>query len=279
MPTPIREATIITPCLNAEGLVERTAESVMAQTAVLSDRIALRYIVCDGASTDRTVEIVREICGDRAEIISQPDSSMYEALANGLSRATGDVVAYLNAGDTYSPVALDVVADVMDAHPRVNWLMGLHVVHNDRNQVIRAHIPFRCRKRLLRRGLLYKITPFGVQQESTFWRRELLDLVDLERLASFRLAGDAYLWQRFASQGEPSMVESYLGGWTRHAGQLSSDMSAYLEEFAPYRKSATPLDWMAAFVDLVEGLGPPASRKFFNRRRLYRWSMERGRWE
>ena len=276
--TEVRTATVITPCLNAESLIARTVESVMHQTAVSSGRLELQYLVCDGASTDRTVDIVREICGDRAEVHSVQDRSMYEALAGGLRRATGDVVSYLNAGDYYSPHALDVVADVFSENRRLSWLMGLHVVYNERGQVIRAHIPFRCRRRLLRKGLLYKIVPFGVQQESTFWRREMLDLVDMDELASFRLAGDAYMWQCFASQGEPAMVESYLGGWTRHEGQLSADMAAYLGEFDARRRTATPLDYMAAGYDLLEGLAPPPVRKWLNPRRLLRFSMEEGRW-
>ena len=275
---PVRRVTVITPCLNAEDLIARTAESLMNQTAVLSGAVELQYLVCDGASTDRTVDVVREICGDRAEIRSEKDGGMYEALAGGLRRATGDVVSYLNAGDYYSPQALEVVAEVFSENARIDWLMGLHVVYNERGQIIRAHIPFRCRRRLLRKGLLYKLTPYGVQQESTFWRREMIDLVDIDELATFRLAGDTYLWQRFAARSEPVMVETYLGGWMRHEGQLSAVMSEYLAEFDPYRESASPLDLAAAGFDLVAGLTPPRLRKMIEGPRLLRYSMDRERW-
>ena len=276
--SPVRTFTVITPCLNAEALIARTAESLMNQTAVNAGAVQLQYLVCDGASTDRTVEIVREICGDRAEIRSEKDGGMYEALSGGLQRATGDVVSYLNAGDYYSPHALEVVAEVLSENPGIDWLMGLHVVYNERGQIIRAHIPFRCRRRLLRKGLLYKLTPYGVQQESTFWRREMIGLVDMDTLASFRLAGDTYLWQRFAARSEPAMVETYLGGWTRHEGQLSAVMSEYLAEFDPYRGNVSPLDLAAAGFDLVTGLAPPRLRKGIEGRRLLRYSMDRGRW-
>ena len=274
----VRSATVVTPCLDAERLIGRTVESVMRQTAVDSGRLDLQYLVCDGASSDRTLEVVKGACGDRVEILSAPDGGMYDALANGFRRATGDVVSYLNAGDIYAPAALDVVADVFEGHPSVDWLMGLHVVYNDRGQVIRAHIPFRCRRRLLRKALLYKIVPFGVQQESTFWRRELLSLVDLDQLAKFRLAGDAYLWQCFARRAEPVMVESYLGGWTRHSGQLSSDMASYLEEMGPYRDRVTPVDLAVAFYDAAEGCLPPRARKWLSPRRLFRYSWQQKRW-
>lgn len=98
-PNKIFTAKVVTPCLNGEALIGRTAESVMAQSAVRPGRLRLQYVVCDGASTDGTLEIVRQICGDRADIVSERDAGMYEALAGGLGHAPGDVVSYLNAGD------------------------------------------------------------------------------------------------------------------------------------------------------------------------------------
>jgi len=274
----IRSATVITPCRDAERLIAATAESIMVQTAVRSGRLTLQYLVCDGASNDRTLDIVREVCGDRVEIICAPDRGMYEALAGGLRRASGDIVSYLNAGDTYAPTALDVVADVLEQHEHIDWLMGLHVVYNEQGQVIRWHLPYRCRRRLLRKGLLYKLVPFGVQQESTFWHRDLLPAVDLDELATFRLAGDMYLWRAFAGQAEPVIVESYLGGWRRHEGQLSSDMVAYLAEFDAYRGRASLLDRAFAFFDAGERYLPTRIRKWLNPRGLIRYYWQHGRW-
>ena len=74
------------------------------------------------------------------------------------------------------------------------------------------------------------------------------------------------------------MVESYLGGWTRHEGQLSTDMDAYRAEFDRYRGRVTPLDAVAALYDLIEGLAPPPVRKWLNPRRLFRYSLAQGRW-
>ena len=67
-------------------------------------------------------------------VVSEPDSSMYAALAKGLQRATGDYVAYLNAGDSYHPSGLSIAADCLKL-PDVNWLTGFAVVYKDRSQV------------------------------------------------------------------------------------------------------------------------------------------------
>jgi len=63
----VRSATIVTPCLDAERLIRPTVESIMAQTAVRSGRLRLQYLVCDGGSRDRTLDVVREVCGAAAE--------------------------------------------------------------------------------------------------------------------------------------------------------------------------------------------------------------------
>jgi glycosyltransferase involved in cell wall biosynthesis len=278
-PNPVSTATVVTPCLNAEAFIQRTAESVMGQTAVRSGRLRLQYVVCDGASTDKTLDIVRDVCGDRAEIVSQADGGMYEALARGLHLATGDVVSYLNASDAYSPTALDVVADVLDQHRSVEWVNGLNVSYNERGHVVSARLPIRYRRRFARKAMYgSSLLPSFIQQESTFWRRRLLTLVDLERLATFRLAGDSYLWTCLARQADPVIVEAYLGGFTHHLGQLSSDSEGYRRELRTLRSTASPADVAVALFDRAERLAPPKLRKLLNPRGLLRYSQAEDLW-
>jgi len=275
----VSTATVVTPCLNAEKLIARTAESLMNQTAVRSGRLTLQYVVCDGASTDGTVRIVEEICEGRADVVSAQDRSMYDALSTGLRRATGEIVSYLNAGDYYSPTALDVVADVFDAHANVEWLTGLTVGYNDRGQVIRARLPCRYRRRFARKALYgSSLLPWFIQQESTFWRRRLLSLVDLDALATYRLAGDSYLWQCFAREADLVVVESYLGGFAYHRHQLSSDLEAYRRELGALRARASALDIGLAVSDRLEQWAPPQVRKRLNPRGLIRYSVQDEQW-
>jgi len=275
----ITSATVVTPCLNAEKLIARTAESVAGQTAVRSGRLALQYVICDGASTDATVKVVDEIFEGRAEIVSRPDRGMYDALAAGLRRATGEIVSYLNAGDFYSPTALDVVADVLEGHSETSWVTGLTVGYNDRGQVIRARLPCRYRRRLARKALYGSpVAPWFMQQESTFWRHGLLAQVDLDELARYRLAGDTYLWHCFARSAEPVLVESYLGGFSYHRGQLSTDLAAYRHEVDGLRRRASPVELGLALFDRVEQWWPPRVRKWLSPRSLIRYSVEDGEW-
>ncbi len=276
-------ATVITPCRNAERLIRRTAECIMAQTAVRSGRIKLQYLVCDGASSDGTRDVVREVCGDAAEIVSEPDHTMYEAVAKGFRRATGDVVSYLNAGDLYSPTALDVVADVFEQND-VEWITGMVFRHNARGQVIRVDLPYRYRREFILKGLYGSpILPFFIMQEGCFWSRRLLSLVDLERLAGYRLAGDYYLWTCFAKEAELVVVEAHLGGFAYEPGQLSQKAGdtgdAYARDLATFRKPIGPLDFARAQLDrFVWYFAPAPLRKRLNPRGLLRYSLTEERW-
>lgn len=276
----IRSFTIVTPCRNAERLIRRTARSILDQTAVRSGRVSLQYVVCDGASSDGTVAAAREICGERAEILSEPDRSMYEALAKGLRRATGDVVAYLNAGDFYHPGAFDAVADVLESGRGVEWLTGMYYVCNEHGQLVRSMLPHRFRRRFIRQGIYGRFLPVFIQQEATFWTRPLLETVDLDRLASFKLAGDFYLWSRFATRAELAVVDTFLGAFVRHAGQQSQDKRPYRREMDLVREPFRPWDLALALVDAAIWLTVPSpTKKRLNPRLLLRWSDASNRWE
>ncbi|HAJ59018.1 MAG TPA: glycosyl transferase, partial [Cyanobacteria bacterium UBA8543] len=129
----LKKFSIITPCFNAEKYIEETVRSVIEQTVILSKKAELEYIICDGNSSDRTVEVVESIkchykC-DFIKIISEPDLGMYDALSKGLKLASGDIVAYINAGDYYNKHAFDVVLEVIESE-KANWLTGYNVFYN-----------------------------------------------------------------------------------------------------------------------------------------------------
>lgn len=78
---------------NAEGL-ERTIQSVANQS--FRD---LEYIVIDGASTDRSVEIIEKKSNHITYWVSEKDSGIYNAMNKGIQKARGDYLLFLNSGD------------------------------------------------------------------------------------------------------------------------------------------------------------------------------------
>ena len=96
--------SVVTVSYNMERYIEQTIRSVVNQ-----DYSNIEYIVVDGASTDRTVEIARRYEDKISTLISEPDDSHFDAMQKGLSIATGDVLAWLNADDVYYPWTLSIV--------------------------------------------------------------------------------------------------------------------------------------------------------------------------
>ncbi|MEN9244914.1 MAG: glycosyltransferase, partial [Gloeomargarita sp. DG02_5_bins_242] len=139
--------TIITPCYNAAEYLPETLASVLNQTAVRSGQVELEYLVQDGGSSDGTLELLKSYHHPNLYIHSAPDQGMYDALAQGLAQATGDVIAYLNAGDFYYPQAFAVVSEIM-ATGEVDWLTGYRVIYNQFSQVIQMDLPYPYRREL-----------------------------------------------------------------------------------------------------------------------------------
>ena len=98
--------SVITVCFNSAATIQDTLRSVAAQTH--SD---IEHIVIDGSSTDGTMEIVNSNRHRLAQVVSEPDRGIYDAMNKGLALATGDIVGFLNADDFYAvPNALELVA-------------------------------------------------------------------------------------------------------------------------------------------------------------------------
>ena len=93
-PTP--KFSVITVCYNAEATIEDTIQSVISQTYH-----HVEYIIVDGASKDRTMDIVNRYRERIAIVVSEPDRGLYDAMNKGIRLATGDYLCFLNAGDSF----------------------------------------------------------------------------------------------------------------------------------------------------------------------------------
>lgn len=88
------KVSIITICRNAELSIEKTIQSVISQTYA-----DVEYIIVDGKSSDKTLEIVKKYKKNISRIVSEPDKGLYDAMNKGVLLATGDIIYFLNSGD------------------------------------------------------------------------------------------------------------------------------------------------------------------------------------
>ena len=94
--------TVVTVSHNAEREIRRTIQSVLEQ-----DYLDLEYIVMDGNSSDKTMEIVRNFSSAFHEkkipfaFFSEKDNGIFDAMNKSLTKTESDYVLFLNAGDYF----------------------------------------------------------------------------------------------------------------------------------------------------------------------------------
>lgn len=103
--------SVVTVSHNSESTILSTLESVLAQSYA-----DYELIIVDGASSDGTMEVVREFeprFGDKLRYISEPDSGIYDGMNKGIAMASGDVIGFLNSDDYFT--SNDILQKVANA--------------------------------------------------------------------------------------------------------------------------------------------------------------------
>ncbi len=155
--------TIVTPSFNQAAYLEAAICSVLEQ-----DYPNLEYIICDGGSTDGSVDIIRRYASHLAHWTSAPDGGPAAAINSGFALASGDLLGWLNADDLYLPGALHAAAEAFAAHPEADLVYGEGWYIDEAGERIE---PCRfVRRRFIRR---YLVNRDPILQPAAFWRRNL----------------------------------------------------------------------------------------------------------
>ncbi len=113
--------SIVTPSYNQEKFLEATIRSVLLQCYP-----NLEYIIIDGGSTDRSVEIIKKYEFWLTYWISEKDKGQAHAINKGFAKATGKIFAWLNSDDIYLSNALSSVAEKFNQEDdRTGALVGI----------------------------------------------------------------------------------------------------------------------------------------------------------
>jgi len=186
--------SVIIPTRNRAPRLKRALD------ALLEDEYPHKeIIVCDGASTDGTMEVLTSY-GNAVRWISEPDRGEYEARNKGLRMATGDVIKYMSDDDVLLPGTLSYGAGYLAQHAEIDILFGQSVWFDERSgrRPVVCDTRVRTAQSISVRNFIRQTKPLA-NSETVFLRRRVVD-----RLGSFNsayLGADYEYWIRAAKAG------------------------------------------------------------------------------
>jgi glycosyltransferase involved in cell wall biosynthesis len=213
--TTLPKISIVTPSYNQGQFLEAAMRSVLDQNYP-----NLEYIVMDGGSTDRSVEIIQKYADRLAYWQSAKDRGQFAAITEGFSRATGEIYAYLNSDDMYMPWAFKTVARIFSELPQVRWLTSrTMVIWNRHDEPVFTYYGTRLARTWFYRG--WSMRNHGefsgwIQQEATFWRRSLWQDAGARMDETLYNGGDFELWARFWQHANLVSTTVPLAGYREH---------------------------------------------------------------
>lgn len=195
--------SLVTPSYNQGRYVARTVRSVLLQ-----DCTDVEYIFLDGGSTDETMAAVAPYLERFAYWRSARDDGQSAAVHEGLERARGEILGYLNSDDLLAPGALSAVMRYFDRHPEVDAVYSHRLLIDEDDRVIEAWV--------LPPHSNYCISRWDwLPQETCFWRRRLFERagnVDPDLAFAF----DYDLFVRYMRAGKFVRLNAFLGAFRWH---------------------------------------------------------------
>lgn len=219
---------------NAEGL-RKTIESVVSQT--FTD---FEYIIIDGASTDGSVDIIKEYADRITYWVSEPDTGIYNAMNKGILKANGEYLQFLNSGDwlctkfvlsqvlenDYSEDMLIGNKYCADTTKRIPWHITIHHGNKKDNLVYGMDLIFDSlphQASFIKKNLFIK---YGLYDESlqlvSDWKFTIDTIINHN--ITTRLFRDIYVCE-FNAEGK-SMNSS---------GLLSKEINSVLKSYFPQK--------------------------------------------
>lgn len=238
---PLPLVSIVTPSYNQGRFIERTIESVLSQ-----DYPHIEYLVLDGGSKDETVEILKKY-SHKVRWVSRRDRGQSDAINQGLKSARGEILAYLNSDDTYTPGAIRRAVEYLVGHPTCDLVygQGWHIDADDKIMEPYPTEPFDA-ERLASRCFIC--------QPTAFWRRRLHDKIGyFDEDVHFVM--DYEFWMRAAKVARIATLDEYLANsrlWEDNKTLGSRHKHLYQALEVVHRHyGQVPMHWIHSYTGFV----------------------------
>lgn len=203
--------SIITVSYNSEAFIETTIKSVISQTYA-----NIEYIIVDGLSTDKTVEIISKYNDKIDSWVSEHDKSMYDAINKGLAKCTGDYVWILNSDDyiPYIHTVEDIMKAISQQPKKIGFYGNIFIYDSEKTKLRRTFQVNRKELLLSEHGSFIPHPALIVSSESL----KMLPQYDI----SFRYASDYDYILNLLKIGELKFINIPFSVFRRHADSITS---------------------------------------------------------
>jgi len=220
----IPKISIVTPSLNQGDYLEKTILSILNQNYP-----NLEYVIIDGGSKDSSPQIIKRYENKLAFWISEKDEGQYEAINKGFEKTTGGIMTWLNSDDVLMPGTLDLVANIFQELPEVQWVTGIPTVIGQDDLIVhRGYKPTFVRK-FIELGFYHGALLGFIMQEGTFWRRELWEKVG-GRVGNLYYGLDYQLWRKFARHSDLTSVYASLAAFRLNPTRKTKEIEKYYQD-------------------------------------------------
>ncbi len=219
--------SVVVPTLNSAQFLSQTLDSLAAQREV-----GFEVLVVDGGSKDGTLEILRA-AQSRFPLrwVSEPDRGQADAINKGFAMASGEVLCWLNADDTFVPGALAKAAGEFGRDPSLDMLSGLGILADPAGRFLGVipETPIQVMDDLYRFGC-------HICQPSTFLRRRVVErhgLLDL----NYHYALDFEYWLRIGRHVTYRFVPEIFSTFRLHPSSktVAAQKRFWSEEWRAFR--------------------------------------------
>ncbi len=230
--------SIVVPSFNQKKYIGRTIESILSQEG----DFRIECIVFDGGSTDGTVEILKEFSKkindgayqDKSQgvdffWVSKKDKGQSDAINQGLKKASGDILAYLNSDDVYIEGSFQKIVDAFGAGSKEMWLTGFCGIIDGQDRktrnIIAGYKNFWLRHYSYNKLLVLNF----ISQPATFWKRDVHGKGGYFN-ENMHYAMDYDFWLRIGKNYRPIILDSELADFRVH--KESKGETTYKKQFA-----------------------------------------------
>jgi glycosyltransferase involved in cell wall biosynthesis len=170
--------SVIVPVHNGARYIRDAIKSILSQTLQVAE-----IIVVDDGSTDGTAGVVSEMTNVR--YLRQEQSGQANARNRGYAESSGDLIAFLDADDIWTPQKLELQVKALDCDPPFDCVFGLAVEFRDspptadQIELCRKHEAHLPGAMLVRRQMFAAVGPYDAQWrvgEVVDWYARAVDL-------------------------------------------------------------------------------------------------------